>query len=320
MVTRSRDLHAFEFADPRDVRVIDCGGGLEFACLGVRPDQRHLLEAAYGFLTLRNGVPIGYALASALLRSSEIAFNIFETFRHAQAAVVYGRLLAVLRVLFGSDTFTIYPYQLGHENEEGIASGAWWFYYKLGFRPRDPDTLRVMRRELARLRRRPSYRSSPATLRRLARRNVFLSLGRDRDDVMGIYSSDAVGLAVTDHMSRRFGSDRELAQRTCADETAALLRAGSWRGFPPDERQAWQRFSPVVLMLPGIAHWSVADRRALAALMRAKGSRRETTFVDLANQHPRFNRALAALARRSAIRFANSRPARDQRGPARSRP
>ena len=40
--------------------------------------------------------------------------------------------------MFGSDTFAIYPYQLGHENDEGLDSGAWWFYYKLGFRPREP--------------------------------------------------------------------------------------------------------------------------------------------------------------------------------------
>jgi len=299
MVTRSRGLHAFDFASPLDVRLIDCGDGLEFACLGVRPEHRHVLEAAYGFLILRNGVPIGYALVSAFLRSSEIAFNIFETYRHAEAAWVYGRLLGVLRVLFGSDTFTIFPYQLGHENDEGIESGAWWFYYKLGFRPRDAGTRRLVRRELARLRRRRSYRSSPATLRQLAERNVFLALDRERDDVIGLFPVDDVGLAVTDFLNRRFGSNRDLAEETCADEAARLLVAGDWRRFPAGERLAWRRLSPIALMLPGLARWSPADRRALASIVRAKGSRFETTYVDLVNRHARLHSALVSLARRS---------------------
>ena len=299
MVTRSRGLHAFDFASQLDVRLIDCGDGLEFACLGVRPEHRHVLEAAYGFLILRNGVPIGYALVSAFLRSSEIAFNIFETYRHAEAAWVYGRLLGVLRVLFGSDTFTIFPYQLGHENDEGIESGAWWFYYKLGFRPRDAGTRRLVRRELARLRRRRSYRSSPATLRQLAERNVFLALDRERDDVIGLFPVDDVGLAVTDFLNRRFGSNRDLAEETCADEAARLLVAGDWRRFPAGERLAWRRLSPIALMLPGLARWSPADRRALASIVRAKGSRFETTYVDLVNRHARLHSALVSLARRS---------------------
>ena len=40
--------------------------------------------------------------------------------------------------------FTIYPYQLGDDgNQKGLASGAWWFYQKLGFRARDPQVLQL---------------------------------------------------------------------------------------------------------------------------------------------------------------------------------
>ena len=53
MVTRSRDLDAFSYGDPRDVRLIDCGDGLEFAAIGVIPERRLMLETVYGFLTLR---------------------------------------------------------------------------------------------------------------------------------------------------------------------------------------------------------------------------------------------------------------------------
>jgi hypothetical protein len=92
MVTRARDLDAFSYADPRDVRLVDCGDGLVFACVGVRPERRLLLESVYAFLTLKNGVPIGYVLSSALYGSAEIAYNVFETWRGAEAGRVYGRV------------------------------------------------------------------------------------------------------------------------------------------------------------------------------------------------------------------------------------
>lgn len=303
MVTRSRDLDAFAFADPRDARMIDCGGGLEFGCLGVEPEYRMLLEAVYGFVVLQNGVPIGYALASALFGSSEIAFNIFDTYRGAEAAWAYGRFLAAMRAMFGVDTFTIFPYQLGGEgNDEGIESGAWWFYYKLGFRPRDPGVKRIARRELTRMKARPSHRSSPATLRALARRNVFLDLGAGRDDVIGVLATDRIGLAVTDRLARRYGADRERAARESADEAARLLGAGDWRRFPAGERLAWTRLAPVVLLLPGVARWTPAARRALAAVVRAKGGRRESDYVARFDAHAPLRRALVRLAARGRRR------------------
>ena len=142
------------------------------------PERRLLLEAVYGFLTLKNGVPIGYVLASALYRSSEIAYNVFETYRGGESSPIYGRVLACVRHLFGADAFTIFPYQLGDGNDEGLRSGAWWFYQKLGFEPRAAEARRVLARELARIKVDPRHRSDLATLKRLAAHNVFWQPGR----------------------------------------------------------------------------------------------------------------------------------------------
>ncbi|MBX3464637.1 MAG: hypothetical protein KF830_15820 [Planctomycetes bacterium] len=86
MVLRHRDLDAFAYGDPRDVRLYDCGAGLEFAVIGMRPERRLLLEAVYAYLTLKNGVPIGYVLTSGLFGSSEIAYNVFDTGAAARRA------------------------------------------------------------------------------------------------------------------------------------------------------------------------------------------------------------------------------------------
>jgi len=176
MITRERDLAAFQFASPHDVFLVDDGQGLVFAMMGMTPSRRALLPATYAALTLKNGVPIGYVQVDLLGRHAALHFNTFETFRGAEAARVFGRLVAMVRRVFGCDEFSIEPYQLGAGNEEGIASGAWWFYHRLGFRPRSADARRIEARELARRREKSSYRSLPRTLRQLARSHLFFAL------------------------------------------------------------------------------------------------------------------------------------------------
>ncbi|MCU0314742.1 MAG: hypothetical protein MUC84_11870, partial [Solirubrobacteraceae bacterium] len=285
MIARQRDLDAFSYGDPADARLVEFADGLAFACVGVRPGRRLMLEAVYAFLTLKNGVPIGYVLNSALYGSAEMAYNVFETWRGAEAGRVYGRVLAMVRHLFGADTFTIYPYQLGHGNEEAIGSGAWWFYQKLGFRPKEAGVRRLMEAELARMERRPAHRSSAATLRKLARENLYYHHGRARDDVIGMLPLANVGLHVTRLLASRWGSDRARAERDCAAEAARLLGGGPAAGWTAAERMWWRHWAPLVLTLPGVGDWSAADRRALVEVIRTKGGRRESDFVRAFDAH-----------------------------------
>jgi hypothetical protein len=153
-----------------------------------------------------------------------------------------------------------------------------------------------MRREEKRLAREPNHRSSIATLRRLAATNLYYFLGRPRKDVIGIVELPNVGLRVSASLAERFGSDRERAARTSSREAARLLGLGSQEGFSRGERLAWERWSPLVLILPGIERWSSAAKRDLVQVIRAKGSRRESDFVTLFDRHAPLRRAIRALA------------------------
>lgn len=295
MVTRERDLDAFTYADPLDVRLVDWGDGLQFAAMGVIPERRLLLEAVYGYLTLKNGVPIGYVLTSALYGSSEIAYNVFDTYRGVEAAPVYGKVLAMTRFLFGSDTFTIVPYQLGDGNDEAIESGAWWFYRKLDFRPRERHAVRLAAREQARMKRDPAYRSSPATLRRLAQQSLYWHAEGARSDVIGRLPLANVGLAVSSWLAKRFPVDRTDAADACASDAAVRLGVRGLARWSIGERLAWRRWAPLVLLLPGLDRWSAAERRALVEVVRAKGGRRESKFVRRFDAHRRLRRTLAQV-------------------------
>jgi hypothetical protein len=294
MVTRSRDLDGFAQADPDDARWVDCGDGLAFGLLGLRPRRRLLLESSYAALTLKNGVPIGYVLVSALYGSAAIAYNVFETFRGAEAAQVLGRVLAMARAVFGCDTFSIDPYQLGHGNAEGLASGAWWFYYKLGFRPRDPEVKRLLRGELRAMDRDPKHRSAVQTLEGLASANLYYESGNSRDDIIGEIPLGAIGLAISRWLAARYGADRELGLRECAASAGEALGIDA-ADLDPAGKLWWKRWSPIVAAT-GAANWSAADRRALGAVVSAKGSRHESDYVRLFDAHARLRAALLELA------------------------
>jgi hypothetical protein len=297
MVTRSRDLDAFAYADPSDVTLVDDGDGLAFALIGVEPSHRLFLPAVYGALTLRNGVPIGYVQLDVLFGNAEVSFNTFETFRGGEAGFVFARLLAVTRHLFGVRSFSIEPYQLGKGNEEGILSGAWWFYARFGFRPRDPKVLLLARSELAKRAHNPAHRSGRRTLLRLAGAHVFWPAAERRHAI--VTPAAAIGFAVARRLAAAAGADRETAVDACEKRVARQLGVSSLEGFAPGERLWWRRFAPLLDALPGLARWGLAERRALVRIVRAKGGRRESAYVRRFDAHPRLVAAILALARRS---------------------
>jgi hypothetical protein len=75
-----------------------------------------------------------------------------------------------------------------------------------------------------------------------------------------------------------------------------MLGVRTRRGFTAGERLAWERWSPVILCLPGVERWSRADKRALEEIVRAKGGRRESDFVPLFDRHALLRRAILKVA------------------------
>jgi hypothetical protein len=286
MVTRSRDLDAIAHGNAQDVWWIDDADGLAFALIGVQPARRVTIPAIYGGLMLENGVPIGYLQADAVGASVALSFNTFETFRGGESAWVFARLVAALRAFLGAASFSIEPYQLGDGNDEGLDSGAWWFYFKLGFRPRTRRAQALAARELARMARRPGHRSTRATLQALARDPLFLDLeSRPAPFVLPA----AVGLAVA----------RRIAPLDDAALTAAACAACGLRRAPrlsSAEREAWEAWLPLLACLD-TRRWPAAERAALLPLVRAKAAPSERDYARRLRRVPQLLDALAALSR-----------------------
>jgi hypothetical protein len=297
MVVRHRELEAFDYASPEDGILYHCGRGLQIVLIGMRPERRLFLESVYGGLMLKNGVPIGYTLASGLFESSEVAYNMFETFRGGESGWVFGRVLAAVHHLFGATDLTIMRYQIGYQNDEAIQSGAFWFYYPFGFRPRGESVLRLMNAERAKIEKDPSYRSSPGTLRRLTRENIYFHTQEARDDVIGLFPYENIGHLVTRHIAERYNGDHILATNEATRSVARRLGVKDLSRWPTGEREAFRRWSILVELFPDVERWSSAEKRDLVRLIRAKGGRSEAVFVRLSNVHQRLRETLHGLAR-----------------------
>ena len=299
MVARSRDLDAFAYASANDVMRVHCRHGVQIVLIGMLPEKRYLLECEYGYLMLKNGVVVGYGTGTALFGSCQVAFNLFPAFRGAETTELYASVLATFHQLFGADTFSVDPYQIGTDNEEAIDSGAWWFYARMGFRPRGADATRLADAELRKARKK-GYRSSKSTLRKLAAFPMFFALGRERRDVLPLVCTDSLSLGVLDYVSNRFGAKREEGALRCSRELADALGVASISRWPQSEQLMWRRLSPVIAAIGKLKNWPKADRAALVDVIRAKGRAREKDFVRLFDTHKRLRGAVARFAARAA--------------------
>ena len=297
MLTRERDLEQIAYASADDAWILEDEDGLCFVALGKVPERRFVLESTYVYIVVKNGVPVGYLQGSGLGGWAEINYNIFPPWRGRDAAALYARSLAVIHAFQHVSTFIVDPYQLGADNEEAIELGAWWFYYKLGFRPRGRETRVLALREQDRVTKRASYRSSPSTLRELALSPMVLQLyDQPRFPYGGV---GLVGLHASHRLSERGGGLRSEGLASTSEEAAALLggKRDAREGLRGHERDAFTEWSAIVVSLPGVSHWSPAQRRGLLDVIKARGGRTERAYVKALQNAPWVVDALAALAK-----------------------
>jgi hypothetical protein len=143
---------------------------------GLPPTRRLPLRAYLAGYTLKNGVPINYVEAIGLCEWIEVGFNTFYTYRQGETAWIYAQALRCLCALTAAKCISIYPYQIGQNNDEALDSGAFWFYRKLGFRPGRPDLQALCEREEEKIAANPKYRTPRRILKRLAEAHMFYDL------------------------------------------------------------------------------------------------------------------------------------------------
>jgi hypothetical protein len=295
MLMRHRELWPLTFSNLDEVHATSIGRGMTIYTMGMQPAWRLPLESNYAVLLMRNGVPIGYGIGAMVFDRIEFAINIFETFRRCEAGFIFGKFAQLFHQMFGCSYLLIRRYQVGYDNPEGLDSGAYWFYHKLGFRSIDPDIRKLAEGEVARIAAEKGYRSSKATLTQLAESDLCLDLKRPGEYVERDISLGQISLAQTRLIATLFDGDRDRADREAPALARKTLVVRSTEGWPPTERLWFNRLALLALSLPNLEEWTTRDKQNLVDIMKAKGALREQQFVRLLREHRKLSLAIAEM-------------------------
>jgi hypothetical protein len=290
-----RETEPITLCEPDGVEHLDLGRGVTIAMFWMPPGRRLPLDTHVGFVLFKNALPVAYGGGWPFLGLCRIGVNIFEPYRGGESAYLFCQVLRVYHQRFETLRFLVESFQFGDDNTEGIESGAFWFYHRLGFRPVEPRLARLAEEELARTRADRAYRSPRPVLRRLARSDMELVLPGGDGPSAHCDPAD-LSRAVSERIEWRFAGDRTVAQLAAFQTVAAGLQVTGIESWPESERRSFLGLCLLLALVPDLAEWPAADKRSLVAIMRAKGAKKELRYFELGHRHRRFREAMAKIA------------------------
>jgi hypothetical protein len=203
-----RETDPLTYAAVEETELFDMGRGVSVALFYMDRKHKMALQSYVGYLLFKNGVPCAYGGGWVVNKEAGFGVNIFPPFRGGESANIVCQLLRLYALHFGLSSFTVDPYQIGYGNPDGIASGAFWFYYRLGFRAMEEDLAKLSEKEFAKMAKDSQYRSSEATLLKLAGSTLRWTDGKA---AAPFFTPDLMGDLVSTHVGKHFGGSREAA-------------------------------------------------------------------------------------------------------------
>jgi hypothetical protein len=289
-----RETETIRWCRSEAIESFDLDRGLSVVLYPMPPERRLPIDTHVGFMVFKNSLPIAYGGGWPFLGLCRIGIHVFAPYRGTESVFTMSQVLRVYHHRFRCDRFLAEATQFGEGEHEGLTSGAFWFYHRLGFRPVDPRFAKLADAEVARTV--GSGRRSPiGLLRRLARSDLELVLPRS-DPESGRCDPASLSLAVTDWIGSRFGGDRKRAEGESVRRVTSALGALGIERWPDGEQRSFRDWCLLLALIPGLARWPASDRSKAVAIMRAKGAPNEDKFFDLLRRHRRMCNALMDIA------------------------
>lgn len=167
-----RETDPGTYAEIKSLRFYELERGISVALYGMQESRQLPLESYIGYTLFKNGYPAAYGGSWVFGRTAEFGLNIFDAFRGGESGYILCQLLRVYKMVFGLHEVAIDAYQFGRDNEDGIRSGAYWFYYRYGFRSLDKQLIKLADLEWHKIKSDKKYRTSQKILRSFTRANM----------------------------------------------------------------------------------------------------------------------------------------------------
>jgi len=281
LAARHRETYHFNFANPDEVYLADVGEGVAVAVFGLQAAHRFPLECTMGYLILSNGIPIGYGGASLLFKQVNTGINIFDDYRGSEAACLWVQVMRAYHSLVGCTRFVANAYQLGQDNSEALQSGAFWFYYHLGYRPVRREIRELAAAEMDKRRRDRSYRSGRRILKQLASVDMHLTLpGSRRSEFFDEEWLPTLSKLATRTLGQVNARTRQESVDSLTTIFARDLRIRSLNLWTANERRSLKAIAPL-LVSGNPESWSDSTKQVARKILRAKGGQYELNFARL---------------------------------------
>jgi len=207
--------------------------------------------------------------------------------------LLFARVLQCYAQRYGVDRFEAENYQLGHGNPDGIRSGAYWFYYRAGFRSVDGDLAALAETERAHITRDRAHRTPLTVLRKLAADTMVLEL---RNAAPPPFEPSVLIATVFHGLAAMRNGDRAAALRHCVGRVGKALGVSDRHAWPEEERRSFIDLAPAMALIPDLERWPAKDKQGAVRLLRAKGALNEEGYQAALRAHHRLLAAWTALA------------------------
>lgn len=222
-----RETEPFTHSNVNDITLFQLDRGLSIALFGSNVLKRYSLESYIGYMVFKNNIPVSYGGGWIFGERCQFGINILESFRGGESTLIICELLRVYHHYFGATNFVVKPYQFGLHNTEAIKTGAFWFYYKLGFRPQDESLKSLAKFEETEKIKNPKYKSPVKNLKKYTQSNIELILSSHS---YPNFDAEMISKKITTFINTNFNGNRKLAENTCYKKLInnILINTNKW--------------------------------------------------------------------------------------------
>ncbi|MBL0138963.1 MAG: hypothetical protein IPP86_10590 [Bacteroidetes bacterium] len=281
LCTLFRETDPVTFADVEGTEVYSPGRGLTIALYSLRANRRLPLDAYVGYMAFKNGLPCAYGGGWIFRHKSKIGINIFPPYRGGESAWIYSQIIRLYHHRFNANVFEAEPYQIGKNNPEGIQSGAFWFYYRLGFRPVQNDLYELANSEWKNISADKKYRTSSNTLKKLANSNLRLDALNPGNKIASTpLDAQGMGNQVTQLIRDKFKGNRKEAESTFQKYLNKACPELKSTSKTPEEKNSQQLLLPLSYLLSIHTRILEENKKDFMKWTISKSGESESNFIE----------------------------------------
>ncbi|MBK9272545.1 MAG: hypothetical protein IPM48_13215 [Saprospiraceae bacterium] len=211
LILLQRETDPVTYLDQESLRYYNLERGIGIALYTMTTDRQIYPEIYIGYTLFKNGIPAAYGGAWIFGQTALIGLNIFNWCRGGESNFLFVQVLRLYHHIFGISQFEVEPFQFGKDNPEGIKSAAFWFYYRIGFRPAKKSIHQLATQEYQKRQRNAMYKTPTSLLYKFTECNLRLRI--NNDNLM--LKTTTVRNRILQMITMKYHGDRYQATQDC---------------------------------------------------------------------------------------------------------